>query len=106
MKEIFSCVGNSVKKLTIRDKMKPFGFQKVGLNSKQPKVTRFGYFIMSSRTSDNPDMCYYIQKNRVNILLETNNKCKGDQCPTSQECRGNILNKSAQRNKKSGLTMS
>jgi hypothetical protein len=48
-RETFALVDDLVKKLTIGDKTKPLGFQKVGLNSKQPGVTRFGYFIVSSR---------------------------------------------------------
>ncbi len=30
-------------------------------------------------------MCYYIKKNMI-ILLKMNDKCKNDQCPTSQKC--------------------
>jgi hypothetical protein len=29
-------------------------------------------------------MCYYIQNNKVIILLEMSNKCRNDQCPTSK----------------------
>jgi len=31
------------------------------------------------------NMCYCMQKNKVIILLETNNKCRIDQCSTSKE---------------------
>jgi hypothetical protein len=37
-------------------------------------------------------MCYYIQKNKVIILLEMNDKWKSDQSLTSQECGGNNSN--------------
>jgi hypothetical protein len=50
MSETFAHVGDSIKKLKIRDKMKPLSFQKVGLKNRQPGVTRFEYFIMSFRT--------------------------------------------------------
>jgi hypothetical protein len=48
-RETFACVGNLVKNFTIANKMKPLSSQKMGLKSGQPGVTRFGYFIMSSR---------------------------------------------------------
>jgi hypothetical protein len=40
------------------------------------------------------NMCYYILKNGVIILLERNHKCKSDQNPTSQEGRDNKSNHS------------
>jgi hypothetical protein len=35
---------------------------------------------------------YYIQKHRVIISLEINDKCRSNQCPTFQECGGNSPN--------------
>jgi hypothetical protein len=32
-------------------------------------------------------MCHNIEKNKVMILLETNDKCKNNQHPTSQKAR-------------------
>ncbi len=43
------CAGDSLKKPTIEDKTKPLGFQKVGLENGQPKVTRLVRFIVQSR---------------------------------------------------------
>jgi hypothetical protein len=37
-------------------------------------------------------MCYYIQKNKVIILLEMSDKCWSDQCPTFEEYKGNNRN--------------
>jgi hypothetical protein len=37
-------------------------------------------------------MCYYIQKNKVIILLEMNDKCSSNQCPTFEEYKGNNPN--------------
>jgi hypothetical protein len=42
-RETFAYVSNLVKKFTIVNKMKPLGFQKMGLKSGQPGVTRFAY---------------------------------------------------------------
>jgi hypothetical protein len=56
-------------------------------------------------------MCYYIQKDRMIILLETSDKCRNDQCPTPKECKGTNMNyktkaKPTQKNKKNGLATS
>jgi hypothetical protein len=48
-KKLFAHVGHLVKKLTIGDKTKPLGSQKVGLKNKQLGVTSFEYFIVSSK---------------------------------------------------------
>jgi hypothetical protein len=37
-------------------------------------------------------MWYYIQKDMMIILLETNDKCKSDQCPIPKECKGSNMN--------------
>jgi hypothetical protein len=56
-------------------------------------------------------MCYYIQKDMMIILLETNDKCKNNQCPTSQKCKSNNLNykkeaEPVEKSKNNGLKMS
>jgi hypothetical protein len=49
-RQTFVHVGDLSKKLAIGDKIKPLGFQRVGLESRQPKVMWFKYFIMPSKT--------------------------------------------------------
>jgi hypothetical protein len=39
-------------KLITRDNIKPLGSQRVGSKSKQPRVKRFGYFIMAFGTNN------------------------------------------------------
>jgi uncharacterized protein (UPF0179 family) len=53
-------------------------------------------------------MCSCIQKDTMIILLETNDKCKNDQCPTYQKCKTSNLNykkeaELAEISKKNGL---
>jgi len=43
-------VSDPPKKHTTRDKTKPLGYQRVGLENEQPRVIRLGYLIMPSRT--------------------------------------------------------
>jgi hypothetical protein len=43
-------VHDPLKKPSTKGKTKPLGSQKVGLESKQPRVTRFEYLVMPSRT--------------------------------------------------------
>jgi hypothetical protein len=52
-----------------------------------------------------------MQKNKVIILLETNNKCRNDQCSTSKEYKNKSPNykkeiKPAQENFKNDMTTS
>jgi hypothetical protein len=46
MKQTPILVGDLLKKHATREKIEPLGFQRVGLKSKQPKVTRFKYLVM------------------------------------------------------------
>jgi hypothetical protein len=46
VKQTLARVHDLPKKRTIGDKIKPLGFQKVGCESEQPKVTWFGHFIV------------------------------------------------------------
>jgi hypothetical protein len=39
VRQILACVGDTPKKLAIRDKIEPLGFQRVGLEVKQLGVT-------------------------------------------------------------------
>jgi hypothetical protein len=50
VKQTFAHVGDLLKKPTIRDKTKPLGFYKVGLESGQPRVTRLEHLILPSGT--------------------------------------------------------
>jgi hypothetical protein len=76
-KQIIAHVGDSPKTPTTKDKTKPLGFQKMEHESKQPKVTWLGYFVMPLITrSFYFNMCHCIQNNKVIILLEMNNKCR------------------------------
>jgi hypothetical protein len=43
-------LGNLPNKLVIKDKTKGLGSQKVGIKNGQPKVIKFEYFIMLSKT--------------------------------------------------------
>jgi hypothetical protein len=45
-------VCNSPKKLATKDKIKPLGFQRVGSESGQPRLTRLRYFIMPFGTGN------------------------------------------------------
>jgi hypothetical protein len=56
-------------------------------------------------------MCYYIQENKMILLLKTSNKCKNDQCPTFQEYKDNNPNykkeiKHAKKKRKNGMITS
>jgi hypothetical protein len=48
MKQTLAHVNNLPKKPTIRDKTEPLGFQRMGLESGQPKVIGFKYLILPS----------------------------------------------------------
>jgi hypothetical protein len=59
----------------------------VQLASGQFGVIRLAYFVTPSiMRNASFNMCYYIQNNKVIIMLEMSDKCKNDQCPTSQKC--------------------
>jgi len=48
-KQTLVCVSNPPKKFTTRDKTKPLGFQRVELESEQPRVIWLGHFLVLCR---------------------------------------------------------
>jgi len=46
MKQTFAHVGDPQKKPKTKDKTKPLGFQRVGLESEQLGVTKLGHFVV------------------------------------------------------------
>jgi hypothetical protein len=58
-----------------------------GLENKQSKVVKY-HVMPTKRENVNLNMCHHIEKNRVMIPLETSDKCKNDQSPTSQKKHG------------------
>jgi hypothetical protein len=69
----------STKKTCNWDKIEPLSSLRVGFEGKQPRVIELKCFIMWSGTKKMSIlMWYYIQKDRMIILLETNDKCKSN----------------------------
>lgn len=86
-------VSNLAKKSATKGKIEPLGSQRAGHESKHPRVTWLRHLIMPSKMGKwwfQHVSC--IEKNRMIILLETNDKCMGDQYPKPQECRANNPN--------------
>jgi hypothetical protein len=76
-----------------KDMIIPQDSQMGGLGNKQSRVVKLMYHVVpTKKESVNLNMCHHIEKNRVMILLETSNKCKNDQSPTSQKNMRNKLN--------------
>jgi hypothetical protein len=48
-KQTLAHVSDSPRKPSTGDKIKPLGFQRVGLESGQPRVTWLGHFVVSSK---------------------------------------------------------
>jgi hypothetical protein len=46
MRHTLAHVSDPPKKHTTTDKTEPLNFQRVGLKNKQPRVIRFGYFVV------------------------------------------------------------
>jgi hypothetical protein len=50
VKQTLILVGDLPNKLTIREKIEPLGSQRVGLENKQPRVTRLEYLVVPFST--------------------------------------------------------
>ncbi len=79
MWQTFTHVSNPSKKPLNEDTYVSQYFQKEGPKNEELKVVKFDYpVILTRRGNANLDMCHYIEKNRVIILLETNDECKNN----------------------------
>jgi hypothetical protein len=77
-------LSNLPKKIAIKDKIEQLGFQRVGVNNGQPRVTRFEYLVMLSEIKKCKSQHVLLHPQEwVIALLETGDKCKNDQCSTS-----------------------